>query len=405
VSHPEAAIELQVKRDLVNLLFKNFHLYLIAESIAAICVVMQLWGAANHTSLLMWLSLSIVFSGLFRHILTFYYHYYSRQGTTLHIDRWQNLFNAGALLAAIIWGSSGYFFITISDESYRLIILIVLVAVAGAYNAVYLGVKSLYIMGVLPILICLFIILIIQNTFIFNLSAVAVLMMIWLTMKLSFGVNSSLSHSLWLQYKNKELAKNLIEENIKLDDANHNLEIEIKARFLTEKTLEHLATHDPLTGLPNRTVFYKRFEQSLSRSDRHHHYAALLILDLDHFKEVNDTFGHVVGDKLLIEVSKRLLHNIRKIDAIARLGGDEFCILMDDIEQIASIEAFAKNLRDYFREPFDILGHTIHITVSIGIALYPDNGSEIVSLFKNADIALYQVKNAGRNNYKFFANS
>lgn len=405
VTNTDAEIDLHVKKDLVDLLYKNFHLYLIAESIAAICCVMQLWNAANHIELMIWLSLSVVLSGFFRHILTFLYHYYDKHGKIDRVNYWQNLFNAGALLAAIIWGLCGYFFITITNELFRFIILIVLIAVAGAYNAVYLGVKSLYIVGVLPIFLFLFIILIMQNTFIFTVIAVAVVMMIWLTMKLSFGTTNSLSHSLWLQYKNKKLAENLFEENKKLDDANRKLQTEIKARLLTEKTLQKLATHDPLTGLSNRKLIHDRFTQSISRADRHHHCAALLMLDLDHFKAINDTFGHDVGDKLLVEVSNRLLHNIRKIDAIARLGGDEFCILTDDIEDIASVEELAKKLCTCFREPFDIVGHKIHITISVGISIYPDNGKDLFALFKSADIALYQTKNAGRNSYKFFESS
>src|SRR3989338_6027031 len=104
VTNPDAEIDLHVKKALVDLLYKNFHLYLIAESIAAICFVMQLWNAANHIELMIWLSLSLVLSGFFRHILTFLYHYHDNHGKIHHINYWQNLFNAGALLAAIIWG-------------------------------------------------------------------------------------------------------------------------------------------------------------------------------------------------------------------------------------------------------------------------------------------------------------
>lgn len=402
VSNPDALIELRVKKALVDLLYKNFHLYLIAEAIAAICCVMQLWGVANHSELMIWLSLSLVMSGLSRHILTFLYHYFNRHGKIHRVNYWQNLFNAGALVAAIIWGLIGYFFITITNELFHFIIIILLIAVAGAYNAVYLGVKSLYIVGVLPILILLFIILIIQGTLIFTGIAAIVIVMIWLTMKLSFGATNSLSHSLWLQYKNKELAANLFEENKKLNNANQQLQTEVKARLFLEKTLQKLATHDPLTGLSNRKLFYDKITESFSRTDRHHHYAALLILDLDHFKEVNDTFGHDAGDKLLVELSNRLLKNIRKNDVIARLGGDEFCIFIEDIEHISSVEALAKKLCGCFNEPFDITDHKIHVTISIGISIYPDNGKDIDTLFKNADIALYKAKNSGRNKYKFF---
>jgi diguanylate cyclase (GGDEF)-like protein len=178
---------------------------------------------------------------------------------------------------------------------------------------------------------------------------------------------------------------------------------DVTERKQIERQLKHIATHDVLTGLPNRMLFIDRLEVALAKSKRNKHKLALMMLDLDHFKDINDTCGHMVGDQLLKEVGYRLCGLVRKSDTIARLGGDEFIILLSDIERMEDSVGIAEIVLKSFRQPFVFSNHKLTTNASIGITIYPDDGEDIDSLLKNADMAMYSVKSQGRNNYKFFA--
>jgi len=173
------------------------------------------------------------------------------------------------------------------------------------------------------------------------------------------------------------------------------------------KRLEHLlvmqATHDMLTGLPNRTLLIDRASVAIARAERNQKMLALMLLDLDRFKTVNDSLGHSVGDGLLKAVSSRLLEIVRTSDTIARLGGDEFTILCPEITGHAEADEIAQRVLECFKLPFVFNSHKINISTSIGIAIYPEDGTSFETLLKNADIAMYRVKDAGRNNYSFFS--
>ncbi|MBN2887255.1 MAG: EAL domain-containing protein [Chromatiaceae bacterium] len=170
----------------------------------------------------------------------------------------------------------------------------------------------------------------------------------------------------------------------------------------SERQLEYLAHHDPLTGLPNRCLFQSRLEQSLARSKRSGQPLALLFLDLDRFKVVNDTLGHPVGDLLLQQVAEALSSQVRPADTIARLGGDEFVIVLEDILDLKDVEHFANRLLNLLSQPFLIDGRELYITASIGISVHPRDGNTPDILLRHADIAMYQAKAEGRNDYSFF---
>jgi diguanylate cyclase (GGDEF)-like protein/PAS domain S-box-containing protein len=169
-----------------------------------------------------------------------------------------------------------------------------------------------------------------------------------------------------------------------------------------EETIRRLAYHDPLTGLPNRLLVRDRLNMAITRAKRHRQYLAVLMLDLDKFKDVNDTLGHHMGDRLLQDVGERLTELLRKGDTIARMGGDEFLILLPEIKKIDDSTLIAEKVIDAFQRPFIIDGHEIHITTSVGIAVYPDSSEDADTLVKHADIAMYKVKDTGRNNYRIF---
>jgi diguanylate cyclase (GGDEF)-like protein/PAS domain S-box-containing protein len=178
---------------------------------------------------------------------------------------------------------------------------------------------------------------------------------------------------------------------------------DITRRKEVEEALRHKAHHDALTDLPNRTLFYDRLETALNQSRRYRRRFALLMADLDRFKEVNDTLGHAAGDELLIEAAQRLTSCVRESDTVARLGGDEFAIIVTDISSDAEVEQIARRAVALLAEPYHLDAGTVNISGCIGIALYPQHGQESEQLQRNADAALYAAKEGGRNAYRVYA--
>ncbi|HZR46652.1 MAG TPA: diguanylate cyclase, partial [Candidatus Manganitrophaceae bacterium] len=175
------------------------------------------------------------------------------------------------------------------------------------------------------------------------------------------------------------------------------------ARRHAEEMIQHQAYYDMLTGLPNRALLENHLSLALSQADRHNGMVALMLLDLDRFKEINDTLGHLVGDQLLRAVSERLSACVREGDTFARMGGDEFTILLPEIETIDKVTLVAERVLAAFTDPFPIAGHLLRISASIGIALYPQSGCDREMLMRNADVALYRAKEEGRNTACFFS--
>lgn len=169
-----------------------------------------------------------------------------------------------------------------------------------------------------------------------------------------------------------------------------------------EKLLRHLAYYDSLTNLPNRLFFQERLVLELTHAKRNEGKLAVMLLDLDHFKEVNDVLGHSVGDKLLKVVGERLSRVVRRQDAIARFGGDEFVFVLPKIKQVEHVVQLVRRILRVFDESFLVDSHRLNISSSIGIALFPENGVDMDTLVKDADIAMYEVKRHGRNNYQFY---
>lgn len=178
---------------------------------------------------------------------------------------------------------------------------------------------------------------------------------------------------------------------------------DISDRKDAEQRISYLASHDALTSLPNRTLLQDRIQQTLLHNSRNNHQAAVLFIDLDKFKVINDTLGHDIGDILLKEAAARLVAEVRSEDTVARQGGDEFIILLSTINHPQDASAIAQKLLDSLTRPFVINGKELHISASIGIAIYPDDGNDIGLLLKNSDIAMYHAKESGRNNYQFFS--
>jgi diguanylate cyclase (GGDEF)-like protein len=164
-----------------------------------------------------------------------------------------------------------------------------------------------------------------------------------------------------------------------------------------------LADHDELTGLPNRRLLCDLIHFNLAQARRNRTKFAILFLDLDRFKQINDTLGHEAGDEALKAAGVRLRSIIRESDIIARVGGDEFTILISDVAHVDAISEVARKIMDSFRSPLMIAAHEVVVTPSIGISIYPDDGMDIDSLLRNADMAMYQAKQRGSSKYLFYS--
>jgi diguanylate cyclase (GGDEF)-like protein/PAS domain S-box-containing protein len=180
---------------------------------------------------------------------------------------------------------------------------------------------------------------------------------------------------------------------------------DITERKRAERQLAYIATHDALTGLPNRVLFNDRLNLALAQAERHQQSLAVLLLDLDRFKDINDTLGHSVGDQFLRVTGKRLKGLLRKSDTLARMGGDEFLFLVTEIARAENAIEVVRKILESFQEPFLVEDHELHTTASIGVAIFPDDGSDADTLLKNADIAMYCAKQKGRNNYQRYTST
>lgn len=179
--------------------------------------------------------------------------------------------------------------------------------------------------------------------------------------------------------------------------------LKIQSELINQKNiLDHQAHHDALTGLPNRILFNDRLKQAIEKAKRNKSEFALLFIDLDRFKEINDSLGHTAGDEVLITVTSRLIETIREEDTVARLGGDEFTVILEDLNQVQDASLIANKILKNLSQPININNHVLYVSSSIGISIYPEDGESAQNLLKYADSAMYKAKDEGRNNYQYY---
>ena len=177
---------------------------------------------------------------------------------------------------------------------------------------------------------------------------------------------------------------------------------DVSSRIQAEERLQYLATRDALTGLPNRLLLQERLAGAIAKAKRNGHRVGVLFIDLDRFKNVNDSLGHRIGDELLKRVTASLSAALRETDLLARLGGDEFMVIVEDFEDPEVLNAIAQKLQEAISQPFAVEEHEIYVTSSIGISVFPDDSDDPEGLLKHADVAMYRSKELGRNTYQFF---
>jgi diguanylate cyclase (GGDEF)-like protein/PAS domain S-box-containing protein len=222
-----------------------------------------------------------------------------------------------------------------------------------------------------------------------------------------FLQNDGWSGEIWNRRKNREIYPEWLILSLVRDEAgkitNHiAIYSDITDRKREEERIQFLANHDVLTGLPNRFLLADRITQALAFADQHHVKVAVLFVDLDHFKNINDSLGHDIGDELLKQVAERMGKCLRRADTIARLGGDEFVILLPEVGSENEVAFAAEKILEAFNTKFNVADYQLSITPSIGISLYPDDGKDSITLLRNADMAMYRAKDEGRNMLQFY---
>ena len=208
-----------------------------------------------------------------------------------------------------------------------------------------------------------------------------------------------------LEHNKQDLEKKVKERTQELVDINMSLEKVIDKKEQAEQDLQYLAYHDELTGLPNKNLLVDRINQSIKTASRDKQKIAILFLDLDRFKTINDSLGHTIGDTLLKEVSERLHKTLRSHDTISRNGGDEFVVVLERLKNSNEAIHVAKKVINCLTDPFDIQSHKVHIGASVGISIYPTDGDTSLILLRNADTAMYRAKQSGGNQLQFYDKS
>jgi diguanylate cyclase (GGDEF)-like protein len=290
--------------------------------------------------------------------------------------------------------------------------------------------RPAYLSYSLPQLAAIFVVFVMIGTPTSYLVAFAVLLSTTFMISASFNINRIHKNEVELTYNNELLINNLNSEighresvQRELEASKRDLEVKVKERTkdlvetntslerviekkeMAEQSLQYLAYHDELTGLPNRNLLVDRVGQAIKSSSRDKQQLAILFLDLDRFKNINDSLGHSVGDRLLQEVSSRLFKTLREQDTISRNGGDEFVIVLERLTDTNEAVNVAKKIINCLTETFDIQSHKIHIGASIGISIYPTDGDSPLVLLRNADTAMYRAKQAGGNQLQFYDQS
>lgn len=316
---------------------------------------------------------------------------YQRYHLKTDLTLWRNLFAIGAFLGGCGWGLAGSVLFVHADDSQRILIVLVLAGItSGASPLLAAELRSAMLFLCAALLPLIFQLHELGQTagyatyavFDVTVSAYIVYLAVLLV-----KLNQVIKNSITLRFENDALVDNLSRTKEQLEAVN--------------EKLIHAATHDPLTKLANRSLFNSTLQNAISHARIHHKIVALMFIDLDNFKEVNDEYGHHVGDNLLLKIAERLQDNIRESDFMARLGGDEFIIILENIDDISVVISTVKQLCHVLSEPFDVTPVPVTVTVSIGISVYPVDGADVASLLRSADKAMYFVKEHGRNSFNF----
>lgn len=426
VKRESSQIEDIVLAKQVHPIFKSTLVGGLSNIFAAILTYLLLMNNHQQIEALI-ISSSIIILSIIRIIIS---NTYLKLAIKFNLNRYLFSHFSFTFLIGACWGSFALMQISQENELTRNIIFLINFGLIAASIATLSAWIPTYLAYMLPQSVAVFSVFIIQATEHSYYMAISFLIFTGIMISTSINVNRRHKNELRLELKNKELIDYLsdevgkrIEVQEQLEDnkrelerkveertneltlINRDLESEIKEKVQAEVNLEYMAYHDDLTGLPNKALLVDRITQAIETANRYDNKLGILFLDLDRFKKVNDSLGHVVGDKLIQEVSNRLMQTIRKEDTISRYSGDEFVIVIQKMSSSEEAILVAKKIIKILTSNFDIDSHQVHIGASIGISVYPTDATTPLELLRSADTAMFRAKTAGGNRLQFYDQS
>jgi len=395
-------------------------------NIFAACLVYLLLKNTSHAESSLWLSAGIAIFSLFRIAVSS--HYINRAKYKLRSYLYTHIIFT--LTIGIIWAIYEFMLHKPDDEALRNFVFLINFGLITGSITTLSTYRGAYLAYLLPQAIAIFSVFIILGDLIYYYMAFAFVIFMSLMITTSFNINRSHKKEIELKLNNRQLIDDLNKEigarervQSELEDNKRELEIKVQERTsdlveinanlervidkkeTAEQTLQYLAYNDELTGLPNRNTLVDRIGQSIKKSSRDKHQFAILFLDLDRFKNVNDSLGHAVGDDLLQQVATRLNSTLRNNDTISRNGGDEFVVVLEELHDTNEVIHVAKKIISCLTETFVIQSHKIHLGVSVGVSIYPLDGETPLVLLRNSDTAMYRAKKEGGNQFQFYDES
>ncbi len=327
--------------------------------------------------------------------------YKIRKSASLSLIKEEPYLLFGILFSGGLFGSSLLYIFPDNDLTIQIFVFFLIIAMIAGSVAVYSMHIVAFISYSIPLMFAFLYRALMMDELALALCLIGIVYyLIMLTTMIR--LNKSIIKSLQTQFLNQDLAHNLTEAKEELESSNNELKIENSVRQETQKRLYYLANYDPLTGLSNRHLFKEELKQALKKAKKENTRIALMFLDLDNFKIINDTLGHAMGDKLLIAASSRLKSLLNEKSSIARLGGDEFVIIINDVEDNSEIVRLCDKIIALLETPFSFDEQEMFIGTSIGVSIYPDDTDCTNTLLSYADTAMYRAKEKGKHNYQFF---
>ncbi len=360
----------------VALLYDALPLALKTILISATILAIVQWAVVDQIKAAIWygtvLAVTIGRFGL-------YYAFRHKTHNPAHSSRWLNLFLIGALCSGITWGSTAYFLFPAHDVSHQLFVVFVVGGISAGSVTILAASFRAHIVFLVLAMSPVIVRLLLLDTSLSQVMGAMVALFLGMCCVAGWRSNKLIKKSLMRQYE----------------------------RERAEAIIEFQAVHDSLTGLPNRRLLIDRMDQEISRCRRHNYMAAILFIDIDRFKSINDSLGHAFGDALLREVTQRLKRNVRKEDTAARIGGDEFAIVLSELDRDETLAAkiaqrMAEKIGNIMAVPYEVEGHILHTTLSIGIAMFPIDSDDANEILKQSDIAMDRAKQLGRNTIQFY---
>ena len=400
----------RLEADLVDRLYGGLPSILVNLAVMPIVVGVVFWGLVPGWTLVAWVGASLL-------ILAFRFglmRAYQRRGRGAgQARRWAGWFTVTSLCSGLLWGAAGWAFFVPDDATLQVFLYTSLVGLAAGSIIVTSYWLPAYFAFSVPAIGISAMRLVAEGRAEYVGLALLMAMYLLIITRVARVQHRAACSLVELRDENLGLVARLSEEKAAVEAANRELDLrvrertaeleeEVEVRKAAEERLDHLAHHDPLTGLPNRLAFSSHLDRAVALAARRGRRFALLFIDLDRFKEVNDSAGHNVGDRLLQAVSERLVGNLRRGDHLSRLGGDEFVCLLEDIADGREALRIAEKMLGLLSASFDVAGHEVHLSGSIGICVYPDDGEDGETLVRNADTAMFRAKAQGRGQAHFY---